>query len=294
METKKYTQFGTFSVIILLPLLVFLTVMLFKSGFSSGPESIILLFLSLTFVICLLIFYQLTIIVDDIHVSFRLGIGLVGKSYKISDIKSCRSVTNSVINGIGIRLLRNGWLYNVSGLKAIELQFHNRKSVIRIGTNRPDEICAVIQSIIKNKTLIPADNHENVKSVSPLWVVGLITLLIPIVLIVSGGRETKVTLEDNGFTIKGIYGQTILYSDLIRVDTVSEIPKIELRTNGYSFGKTKTGNFRLADKSQVKLFVKQGSAPYILIQSNGREPIYINFEDKQKTLNLYNDLITRK
>ena len=72
----------------------------------------------------------------------------MGKSYKISDIKYCRTVSNSVINGIGIRMLPNGWLYNVSGLKAIELQFKNRKSVIRIGTDKPDEISQLIQSLI--------------------------------------------------------------------------------------------------------------------------------------------------
>ena len=194
MEPKKYTQFGTFSVIILLPLFLVFTGMAIKSGFSSGPETIILLFLSLTFFICLLIFYQLTIIVDNAHVSFKLGIGIVGRSYKISDIKSCRSVTNSALNRIRIRLLKNDWLYNVSGLKAIELQFHNRKSVIRIGTNKPDEVCAVIRAVISNVPSIPTDNYGNAKSVSPRWIVGIITLLIPIALIVSGW-QTKVMLN---------------------------------------------------------------------------------------------------
>lgn len=294
MEAKNYTQFGTFSVAIMLPLLILFTGLLIKSGLSSSPEMYIYLFLVLTFAICLLIFYKLTIIIDKTNVSFKLGIGLVGKSYKITDIKSCKSVANSALNGIGIRMLSNGWLYNVSGLKAIELQFNNRKSIIRIGTNIPNEISSVIQKLINNEIPLQTDNLGNKKRIRPMWIILIITLLISIILIVSGNQETKVNIDSNGFTIKGFYGQTIPYSELIQVDTVSILPKIELRINGYSLGKTKNGNFRLADKSYVKLFIKKGFAPYILIQSKNREPIYINFEDKQKTLNLYNELIMKK
>lgn len=292
METKKYTQFGTFSVIIILPVLLFFTGMLIKSGVSSSPETIVQLFLILTFLICLLIFYQLTIIIDDTYVSFKLGIGIVGKSYKISDLKSCRAVTNSALNGIGIRRLSNGWLYNVSGLKAIELQFNNKKSVVRIGTNKPDEISQLIQSIIGGE--IPIDNNakSTKKWINLLWLLSI--LLIPALIVIPNYQETKVQFDNNGFKIKGVYGLTIPYSDFEQIDTVSAIPRISLRTNGYSFGKTLIGNFKFADDSHAKLFIKKGFAPYILIKSQGRVPVYINFEDKQKTIDLYNALKIKK
>jgi len=146
METKIYKQFGTFSVILLLPLLLIFIGVMFKSGFSTDPITIILLFAVVTILICLLIFYQLEIRISNDSISFSLGIGLVGKSYKFSEIKACKAVTNSALNGIGIRILSNGWLYNVTGLKAIELQFKNRKSVIRIGTDKPEEIANLINS----------------------------------------------------------------------------------------------------------------------------------------------------
>ena len=137
METKKFTQFGTLSVVIMLPLLLIFTGLLIRSGINS-QDSFIHIFLVLTFFICLLTFYKMTIIINTRDVSFILGIGLVSKSYKISDLRSCKPVTNSVLSGIGIRMLPNGWLYNVTGLKAIELQFRNKKSVVRIGTDRPE------------------------------------------------------------------------------------------------------------------------------------------------------------
>jgi len=148
METKKYTQFGTFSVTIMLPLFLLFSGLLIKSGLSNSPDFYILLILVIVFLICLLVFYKLTIIIDDKFVTFKLGIGLVSKSYKIADLKSCKPIATSVWNGIGIRMLPNGWLYNVSGLKAIELQFANKKSIVQIGTNKPDEISQLIQSLI--------------------------------------------------------------------------------------------------------------------------------------------------
>jgi len=57
MEAKKYSQFGTFSVILLLPFLSFSTGLLIKSGFSNNPLTIIALFLILIFLMALLFFY---------------------------------------------------------------------------------------------------------------------------------------------------------------------------------------------------------------------------------------------
>ncbi len=292
METKKYTQFGTFSVAIMLPLLLLFTGLLIKSGLANTPDFYIHLILVIVFLICLLFFYKLTIIVDDKSVTFKLGIGLVGKSYKITDLKSCRPIATTVLNGIGIRMLPNGWLYNVTGLKAIELRFANKKSIVQIGTNKPDEISQLIQSLIGGE--IPSDYNatSSKKWFNPLWFLSI--LLIPALIIIPNYQETKVQFVNNGFKIKGVYGMTIPYSDLEQIDTISSLPRISLRTNGYAFGKTLIGNFKFTDDSHVKLFVKKGFEPYLMIKSKGRVPVYINFESKQKTIDLYNNLKNKK
>ena len=236
METKKFTQFGTFSVIIMLPLLLLFTGMMIKSGLTNSPDFYIHIFLVLTFLICSLIFYKLTIFVDNKRVSFKLGIGLVGKSYKIADIKSCKPVSNSAFNGIGIHMLSNGWLYNVTGLKAIELHFNNKKSVVRIGTNKPEEISQVIQKLIGGD--IPNENvyKTTKKWINPLWLLSIMS--IPALLIIPQYQETKVEFDNSRFIIKGVYGLIIPNTDLMQIDTVSAIQRISLRTNGYAFGKT--------------------------------------------------------
>lgn len=290
MEMKKYTQFGTFSVAIFLPLLLLLVVLLIKSALSNTADFYILALLALVFLGCLLLFYKLTITVDSMYVSFKLGIGWIGKSYKITDIKSCRPVSNAALNGIGIRMLHNGWLYNVSGLKAIELQFHHKKSVVRIGTDKPDEVSRHIQSLIGSGGISGEDIPRSANN--PIaWVVGLsVALLIFAVALIPNYRETKVNFDGDGFTIKGMYGLTIPFSEIEQVDLVQDIPGIARRTNGYAFGKTRIGNFKLSDGNPAKLFVKKGVAPYVLIKSRGRVPVYLNYEDGQQTMDLYNKL----
>lgn len=294
METKKYYQFGTFTVAVLLPILLFFTFKLIHSADTRGPETTIFIIIVLIFLIALLIFYQLTIIVDNTAVSFKLGIGLIGKSYKISDIKSCSPVKNSPFLGFGIKMLRNGWLYNVSGLGAIELQFYHKSSVVRIGTNRPEEISEVINRLIEKRIPegIGITAKKNLLN-SRLLIVSLVILFV-IVTLFSGTQETQVKVDTNGFTIKGIYGLTIPFNDIIQIDTVTSFPRISMRTNGFAFGKSLSGNFRFVDKTSAKLFVKAGHPPYILIRYKDRVPIYLNFEDRKKTIELYNELKDKK
>lgn len=294
MEIKKYSQYGTFMVVVMLSILLFFMIIFFKTGFFPGSEAVIPLLFTLIVVLCLLLFYKITIYIHDLTLSFKMGIGLFGRSYKLSEIKSCKPVRNSVFLGFGIHMLWNGWIYNVSGLKAIELSFYNKSSVVRIGTDRPEEISEVVNQLIGRQETYETDTPLKRKRVNWRVIVMVATILIVIALILSGNKETKVKADLNGITIKGIYGLTIPYNDVLQIDTVSSLPRISLRTNGYAFGRTNTGNFRLANKQQVKLFIKVGYPPYILIKSKDRVPIYLNFEDKQKTINLYKDLEDKK
>lgn len=148
MTTKKYSQFGTASVIILLPLLVIFLVMFFLKNSEEKSETLIFAALSLLMTLTLLTFYKLDIKIDETHLSFKFGIGIIQKKYKLTTITSCKSVTNSILNGLGIRIINNGILFNVSGLEAIELTFENKKRVVRIGSDCPKEIVEELSKYI--------------------------------------------------------------------------------------------------------------------------------------------------
>jgi len=288
METKKFTQFGTFTVIIMSILLIVFAVLLFIHGFLPDQETYLNVFLVLTAVACLIIFYKMTITIDNESISFKLGIGIVGKSYKIADIESCEPVKNSFIYGWGIHKIPKGWLYNVSGFNAIEITFKDTDKVVRIGTNKPDEI---VELIIKIKeTTQPVDDKptysRNSNSRSNFYGI-CITLTVVGLLSWYGYQPVKIDLKNAELKISGIYGSTINYSDIIAIDTISQMPHIETRTNGLALGKVCKGYFRLTDIGSASLFINFGVSPFVrLVLKNGRV-IFFNLKDRQSTIETF-------
>jgi hypothetical protein len=289
METKKFTQFGTFTVIIMSILLIVFAVLLLTHGFLPDQETYLNVFLVLTAVACLIIFYKMTITIDNESISFKLGIGLLGKSYKISDIESCSSVKNSFIYGWGIHKIPKGWLYNVSGLKAIELRFKDSTRVVRIGTDNPDEIAGVITDLIGAESESGNDTPEyKIQSQTKLAII----ILIIVAVFIFGSNyydslPTKINMKETQFEINGAYGFSINYSDISAIDTISQMPHIETRTNGFALGKVCKGYFRLTDIGSASLFINFGVSPFVrLVLKNGRV-IFFNIKDRQSTIETF-------
>jgi len=289
METKKFTQIGTISLIVMIPILIFCLIMIFISGFKDMILVYTCGFLALTIAICLLIFYKLTIYLNDTSISFKLGIGLITRNYLITDIQSCKTVRNDPLFGIGIRMIPGGWLYNVSGLNAIELTFKNKKSKVRIGTDKPGEIAKILSRMMKVEKSEIIYSQKNIAGYLLTVIIILISLTFPTILILSGSKETVVATTDTEFTIKGMYGLTIRYPDIVQFDTLSDFPGIKIRTNGYALGESYIGNFRLRNGENSKLFIKLGSPPYIFIKTE-KLNLYLNFKDQEKIVKLFNTM----
>lgn len=148
METKHFTQYGKLMFYIFIPVII-ISLLKFYTHYHLGntdftPVIIITFILSAV----LLLVYRLTITISEQYVSFKMGIGLIKKKYPISDIRSVENVKNNWLYGWGIRVIPGGWLFNVSGFKAIELRFHSSDKVIRIGTDKPEEVAEEIRRLI--------------------------------------------------------------------------------------------------------------------------------------------------
>jgi len=290
METIKYTQRGTFSIIILTPLFIASLIIILITGFKDLMFFSLLSFVAMTLLICLLIFYKLTISIDVNSISFKLGIGLISKKYLLSEIQSCSPVKNNPVYGIGIRMIPQGWLYNVSGLDAIELTFKNKKSKVRIGTDKADQISQHINNLINSdcsETAIPSNSKKR------YLLAGLIIVVIlafPVILILYGNNEPEVITTTQDILIKGMYGLQINCSDINQIDTIPILPVIKAKTNGYALGKILKGNFRFQNQEKAILFVYAGKPPYIRIITNSQN-IFINFKDPEKTGDLFQALI---
>jgi len=90
------------------------------------------------------LFHSLTVRVSRSDIALSFGVGLIRKQFPIGDISSASIVQNRWYNGFGIRKIRGGWLYNVSGFDAIEIQLKNERKY-RIGTNQPKELLAAVE-----------------------------------------------------------------------------------------------------------------------------------------------------
>jgi hypothetical protein len=288
MESKKYTQFGTLTLAIILPLLFVFIGLLINSVLSSSQERFVYLLLVFTFLICLLLMYKLVIVINNTHITFKLGIGFIGKSYKISEITSCKPVRNSFIYGWGIHLIPKGWLYNVSGLKAIELRFKNSNKVVRIGTNQPDEIAGVIKELIGSETT--EDNTAEYKIQSKTKSTIILVLVVGAIIFCYNyysSLPTKINLKETQFEISGEYGFPVNYIDISAIDTISQMPNIEMRTNGTSTGSVCKGNFKLSELDNATLFINFKVSPFVkLVLKNGRL-IYFNLKDRQSTIETF-------
>ena len=104
--------------------------------FSFGVASIIIF-------LCAWLFGSLTVQIEDGELSHWFGPGFWKKSYQLVDIESATAVRNSWLFGWGIRLTPHGWLYNVSGLDAVQIELRSGRK-LRIGTDDPKGLVEAI------------------------------------------------------------------------------------------------------------------------------------------------------
>ena len=146
----KYTerQIGWF-VIVPVPGILVLLLIFYINQWGNNPISYSgLLIMFSIFTICLLLFFQMRTSVDNEKIRISYGIGLIKKIIDIHDIERIEIVRNKWYYGFGIRIIKNGWLYNIQGLNAIELKLKHSKSIIRIGTADNKKLKKEIESKI--------------------------------------------------------------------------------------------------------------------------------------------------
>ncbi len=142
MNTYRHTQFGAVVVVALFAVIPVGVLPVWL----AGTGAVALLILGILAVV-LALFANLTVEVGAEQIRIHFGIGLIRKRFPLDQIDTCRPVRNSWIYGWGIRLTPHGWLYNVSGLDAVELKMKNGKTC-RIGTDEPEVLSSTIRKAV--------------------------------------------------------------------------------------------------------------------------------------------------
>ncbi len=139
----SHTQTGWVTIIGLVGALVAIGV----TAQELGPDSPGRPFVTATmflFVLMIPLMGWLTVTVDEEAVTAKFGVGLVRKKIKIKDIQNVTRVRNKWWYGWGMRMGPGGWMYNVSGLDAVDIEMKNGGK-FRIGTDEPEELEQVLR-----------------------------------------------------------------------------------------------------------------------------------------------------
>lgn len=137
-----HTQIGYWTIIALAIAWGFSALLMANLGFYWPVFAALIIFS-----VCLALFATLTVNINAEMLQLHFGPGLIRKKFWLKDITSCQVVKNPWYYGWGIRLTPHGWLYNVSGLSAVEITLRDGKKY-RIGTDVPEELVQAIRAAI--------------------------------------------------------------------------------------------------------------------------------------------------
>jgi hypothetical protein len=145
MADYKHTQIGFVIIIAFAATILFIVYLSIMMGFNPVAVAVLILLLA-----GLGLFATLTVKVDDRLIEIRFGPGVVRKGFPLKDVAACRAVKNPWYYGWGIHLSQRGWVYNVSGLSAVELRMENGRTY-RIGTDDAEGLVKAIEERLGQK-----------------------------------------------------------------------------------------------------------------------------------------------
>ena len=118
--------------------------------FHSSSHRGNLLILCVILLVALVLFYKLTITINEETLCASFGIGTIRKRVSVANIVACEPIRIRWWYGWGIHLTPYGWLYNVSGLDAVAITLRNGRK-LALGTDDPQGLAAAIGSCSSGK-----------------------------------------------------------------------------------------------------------------------------------------------
>jgi hypothetical protein len=106
---------------------------------------VVLVLVEAVLTFCLFIFHSLTVTVDENLVRLKFGSGIIKARFQLAEITGAKPVRNHWYDGWGLRILNGGYMYNVSGLEAVEISL-NSGAVHRIGSDEPNALVHAINN----------------------------------------------------------------------------------------------------------------------------------------------------
>ena len=117
----KQTEINYSLIVILLVISVFIIL-------SPELADLKIIILSINLLVTLL-FFSLTIVINEQKLRWYFGFGIISKDVELSQIAETSAYKTKWYQGIGIRMLSDGWLYNASVGQAVKITLADGKNI---------------------------------------------------------------------------------------------------------------------------------------------------------------------
>jgi len=143
----RHTQPGTVLLATVAAALALLLLVLFVMPIPPGEEAgrWILAAAGMILLAIAVLFRSLTIAIHGGTLTWSFGPGLIRKSVPVAEIAHVEPTRTTVLAGWGIHWTPRGWLYNVSGMHAVQVKLKSGKQFL-LGTDEPEQLVRAIQA----------------------------------------------------------------------------------------------------------------------------------------------------
>ncbi len=262
-----------------------------RSLLSAGPGAWPLLL----FPLLLALFGWLTVSVGDDAVRARFGIGLFGPTVPLADVRECSVVTSPWWWGWGIRCFPGGTLYNVSGLRAVELRLASGRR-LRIGSDQPEALAAAIRAAVgplppARGSAAPAGQGRAARVAG--WALGLLLLSFLgflALVFVREPRDPAVTVSSERLSVESsVYSAEVPLREVVAVSLEPSF-RPRRRTNGFAAADVLRGHFEVDGLGPGMVFANLSSPPFLLVRRAGGGFVIVGFDEPARTRALHDEL----
>jgi hypothetical protein len=107
-----------------------------------------------------------------------------------------------------------------------------------------------------------------------------------------GYQDYQLVQKDDTFEVTGVYGDEWHYKNIQRVELLQEMPKVEVRKNGFGMPTMSKGHFIVRGYGSSLLYIYKGNAPYLYVEV-GDEQLFINSKSESETKGWFEQLVQR-
>jgi hypothetical protein len=241
----------------------------------------------------LTLYGTLTVRVDREALHLSYGLGFVSRRIPLSQIRGWREVRTRLRNGIGVRLIRGGTLYNVALGPAVELLLGPDR-VVWIGTPEPGRLMEALAGM--HAPAVP-DYPAVVATVRRRRRGQVVPVVAALVLLVVAWNVWRASIQpDVSVSPAAIVISTPLYHERIPVSLLTAVsleesfPNLRRRVESLLSGDSVRGRFLLEGTGSALIFADRDRPPFIHLRTNADYAI-IGFRDAARTRALYDQIL---